>query len=44
MSHNTDVSPAFSQLGDSLAQAAESQRAAVPGDDQFRPQRSLPLR
>jgi hypothetical protein len=26
MSHNTDVSPAFSQLGDSLARAAESQR------------------
>ena len=26
MSHPTDVSPAFSQLGDSLAQAAESQR------------------
>jgi hypothetical protein len=26
MSHNPDVSPAFSQLGDSLAQAAESQR------------------
>ena len=26
MSHNSDVSPAFSQLGDSLAQAAESQR------------------
>ena len=26
MSHNTDVSPAFSHLGDSLAQAAESQR------------------
>ena len=26
MSHNTDISPAFSQLGDSLAQAAESQR------------------
>ena len=26
MSHNSDVNPAFSQLGDSLAQAAESQR------------------
>jgi len=26
MSHNPDVNPAFSQLGDSLAQAAESQR------------------
>jgi len=26
MSHNPDVSPAFSQLGDSLVQAAESQR------------------
>jgi hypothetical protein len=26
MSHNPDVSPAFSQLGDSVAQAAESQR------------------
>jgi hypothetical protein len=26
MSHNTDISPAFSQLGDSLSQAAESQR------------------
>ena len=26
MSYNPDVSPAFSQLGDSLAQAAESQR------------------
>jgi len=26
MSHHTDVSPALSQLGDSLAQAAESQR------------------
>jgi hypothetical protein len=26
MSHNTDVSPAFSQLGDSLARAAETQR------------------
>ena len=26
MSHHTDVRPAFSQLGDSLAQAAESQR------------------
>jgi len=26
MPHNADVNPAFSQLGDSLAQAAESQR------------------